>query len=325
MKSNKGFIRFFVLLGVLAVGFVLTFVWWKNAMAPTDATDPEPINFVVPRGQGSKEISTRLADSGLIRSQLGFYLYVRIFGTRGDIQAGEFRLNRTMDVPTIAEALTHGTQDVWITIPEGWRIEEIATLLTKELSIPEKEFLAVAQEGYMFPDTYSIPKDATAAAIAVMFRDNFDKKVTQDMIAAAKRQGLTEKEFITLASLVEREGMSQADRPVIAGILMNRLKNDWPLQVDATLQYVLGYQSKAKTWWKKELTDDDKRVASSYNTYLHTGLPPAPIANPGLASVQAVLHPQMSDYMYYLHDASGVAHYAKTIEEHTANIRKYLQ
>lgn len=325
MKSNNTIItRVFSLLAVLLIVAGVGLVWWKNAMSPVDETDTNLITFVVPSGQGSKEIARRLASEGLIRSQIGFYLLVRFFNTNGQIQAGEFRLNKTMDTRTIAKELTLGTMDVWLTIPEGWRVEEIATNIAKELNIPEKEFLSAAREGYMFPDTYSVPQDATAGGVAKILSDTFAEKVTPQMIADAKKAGLSLEAVVTLASLVEREGKTNQDRPVIAGILLNRLNQDWPLQVDATLQYILGYQSGDKTWWKKELTDADKKIDSPYNTYLYTGLPPTPIANPGIDAIKAVIYPVKTEYMFYLHGTDGVAHYATTIEEHEKNIADYL-
>lgn len=326
MKSNNTFItRVTIFLAVALFLLAGGIAWWKNAMSPVDEKDATPISFVVPSGQGSKEISRRLASEGLIRSQIGFYLLVRFFNTDGQIQAGDFRLNRTMDARTVAKELTRGMMDSWVTIPEGWRSEEIATGLAKELNIPEKQFLTLAKEGYMFPDTYMIPKDATAGAVIRLLTDTFNEKVTSQMIADAKKEGLSLASVITLASLVEREGKTNEDRPVIAGILLNRLNQDWPLQVDATVQYLLGYQTNEKTWWKKELTDYDKTIDSPYNTYMYPGLPPTAIANPGLEAIKAVIYPQKTEYMFYLHDKTGVAHYAKTIEEHEKNIADYLR
>lgn len=326
MKSNNTtktrLVSFVAVLGICIVG---SLIWWKNAMSPVDENDTKPITFVVPKGQGTKEIAKRLASEGLIRSQIGFYILVRFFNTNGQIQAGEFRLNKTMDTRTIAKELTVGKMDVWVTIPEGWRTEEIATEIAKELNIPEKTFLEEAKEGYMFPDTYSIPEDATAGAVVKLFSDTFYEKVTPQMIADAKKEGLSLSSVVTIASLVEREGRNNQDRPVIAGILLNRLHQNWPLQVDATLQYILGYQTQEKTWWKKELTDADKKIDSPYNTYLQSGLPPTPIANPGIEAIRAVIYPEKTEYMFYLHDTNGGAHYATTIEEHEKNIADYLR
>lgn len=316
--------RLFIFLLVIAlVGGGLS-LWWYDAIAPVDPTDKNPVIFVINKGEGVKSISSRLAKQHLIRSPTGFFVLVKTLGIETQLQAGDFRLVRSMNSKDIAQELTHGTLDVWVTTLEGWRDEEIATKLAKDLDIPETEFLKYASQGYMFPDTYLIPKDATAAAIVDLFQHTFNSKITSQMRNDASKVGLSFKDIITLASIVEREGRTSSDRPVIAGILIKRLKADWPLQTDATLQYALGYQSNEKSWWKKYLTDEDKTVKSAYNTYRNKGLPPGPIANPGLSSINAVIYPAQSEYWYYLHDTKGQVHYGKTLEEHSANIEKYL-
>ncbi|MEK7544108.1 MAG: endolytic transglycosylase MltG [Patescibacteria group bacterium] len=326
MKSNNSYpYRFFLFFAVAGALALFSWAWWRDAIGPVDSTDTSPKIFVVQRGEGVKSIAARLAAAGLIRSSTGFYLLVKVMGIERDLQAGDYRLNPTMDAGELARELTHGTLDVWVTILEGWRVEEVAAKLNKELDIPESEFVKVAREGYMFPDTYLMPKDATVGAVAGLFLSTFEAKVDEKMRSDAKKTGLSFDEVMTLASIVEREGRSEEDRPVIAGILFNRIQADWPIQADATLQYALGYQVREKTWWKKSLTDEDKKVKSPYNTYLHTGLPPGPIANPGLASIRAVISPKESDYWYYLHDPKGGVHYARTLEEHNRNSEKYLQ
>ncbi len=328
MKSNSTnifFSRVIVFLLVIAVGIVVFFGWWGTSTQAVDPMDPAPISFTVHPGDGVRVIAANLATYRLIRSPTAFFVLVKVMGIEKNLQAGDFRLNKTMDSKTVAQQLTHGFEDIWVTVLEGWRNEEIAVVLAKNLDIPESEFLKVSHEGYMFPDTYRIPHDASAGAVVNMFRTTFDAKVTDAMKASAVKHGLTVDQMVTLASLVEREGHNDQDRPVIAGILLKRLKANWPLQVDATLQFSLGYQSSDKSWWKKELTDDDRKIASPYNTYLNPGLPPGPICNPGLSSLNAVANPKDSDYWYYLHDTSGAIHYAKTIEEHNANIAKFLR
>jgi len=325
MKSNNAFsirIGVFIIVLVLVIGGC--FLWWNDAIAPFDSTDTAPITFSVSKGDNIREIASHLAANRLIRSPIGFYLLVKFMGIERQIQAGEFRLQRTMTSSSIAKELTHGMMDTWVTILEGWRVEEIATKLAKELEIPEKEFLSIAQEGKMFPDTYRVPKDASAGAIVTLLQENFVKKISGKMLEDAKNKNMTLDEVLILASIVEREGKTEVDRPVIAGVLLNRLDKGWPLETDATLQYALGYQSKEKTWWKKELTDDDKLVDSPYNTYQNSGLPPGPIANPGIQAIKAVIYPKKTDYMFYLHDAKGNVHYAKTLEEHERNIETYL-
>lgn len=315
-----------VLLLLIFLVFIgsMVLLWWKDAVAPSDPSDFTPVVFTIARGEGARSVATRLASEKLVRSSTGFFLLVKLIGIERNLQVGDFRLNRTMDAAAVAQTLTHGTLDVWVTTLEGWRVEEIATRLAKSLDIPEMQFLKSSREGYMFPDTYLIPKDATAGAIVKIFTDNFQKK-TSELQSVAAKTGLTFDEVVILASIVEREGRTDEDRPIIAGILLNRLKAGWPLQTDATLQYALGYQPSEKSWWKKSLFDEDKTIDSLYNTYRNPGLPPGPIANPGMSALKAVVYFQKTDYWYYLHDPTGQVHYAKTIQEHVANISKYLQ
>jgi len=326
MKSNNSFpIRLGAFILALLIIIVGCSLWWNDAVAPFDANDTTPVTFSVVKGDSIRDIASNLTANRLIRSPIGFYLLVKFMGLERQIQAGEFRLQRTMNSSQIVKELTHGMMDTWVTIVEGWRIEEIATKLAKELDIPEKEFLTVAQEGKMFPDTYRVPKDATAGAIVSLLTENFSKKITPKMLDDIKKSAMSLDDILTLASIVEREGKTEVDRPVIAGVLLNRLEKGWALETDATLQYALGYQSKNKTWWKRELTNEDKQIDSPYNTYKNTGLPPGPIANPGIEAITAAVYPKKTEYMFYLHDSKGNAHYAKTLEEHERNIDMYLE
>lgn len=326
MKSNNSVMtRIIVFLLVVLLGMGGALAWWFDSTRAVDPGDPSHISFRVTNGDGVRVIASNLAEENLIRSSTAFFVLVKLMGIERNLQAGEFRLNRTMDSRTIARELTHGFEDVWITTLEGWRNEEIANVLAKNLDLPESEFLREARIGYMFPDTYLIPQDATAGAIIDIFIKAFNKKVDDRMKADIRTNGMSLEEVVILASIVEREGKTDEDRPVIAGILLNRLKAGWPLQADATLQYALGYQAGEKTWWKKALFEEDKKIRSPYNTYQNPGLPPGPISNPGLAAIRSVVYPKQTEYWYYLHDPSGVVHYATTLEEHNANIVKYLR
>jgi UPF0755 protein len=326
MKSSKTVVnRFLVFLSVIIIAGIIGLLWWRDGISALDPLDTESVVFVVRKGDGVKGIVAKLAQQNLIRSPTAVFILIKLSGLERQLQAGDFRLTRSMDAATITKELTHGMLDVWVTILEGWRTEEIANKLTKELDIPESEFLKVAREGYMFPDTYLIPRDATAGAIMSLFLSNFNKKLDMQIRADLGKKNMILEDAITLASIVEREGRTDEDRPVIAGILINRLKSRWPLQADATLQYAIGYESNQKSWWKSGLSEEDKRIQSPFNTYSTTGLPPHPISNPGLASIRAVIYPKDTPYMFYLHDNSGTVHYAKTIEEHNQNIEKYLQ
>lgn len=317
--------RTVILLLVLVVIVGITLVWWNDGAGPVSSIDKEVKYFVVKKGESVSSISSRLEAEKLIRSKTNFFITVKLLDIDNKIQAGNFRLNPSMTTEEVARALTQGTEDIWVTTLEGWRVEEIAELLSQELGIPESEFNALAEEGYMFPDTYLVQKEASAEAMVNIFKNNFNSRVTQKMKEDAQAQGLSLQDVVTIASLVEREGINDNDRPVIAGIILKRLNTPgWTLDIDAALQYALGYQRETKTWWKKYLTNEDKEINSPFNTYKNAGLPPAPISNPSLASINAVIYPQATDYWFYLHDNNGQIHYARTLEEHQANIDQYL-
>jgi UPF0755 protein len=183
-------------------------------------------------------------------------------------------------------------------------------------------------EGYLFPDSYLVPVNSSASAIVKLMKNNFDKK-TAGLLEQAKERGLTPSQVLIIASLVEREARLDSDRPLVAGVLINRLKDGWPLQVDATVQYVKANKlcrlkvSNCQEWWPA-INKKDLLLSSPYNTYLRKGLPPAPISNPSLSSIKAVVNYQESDYWFYLSDKSGRVHLSRTLQEHQEKIRKYL-
>ncbi|MBI5452164.1 endolytic transglycosylase MltG [Candidatus Gottesmanbacteria bacterium] len=316
--------KFIILLGILLIFIVSIFLWWYQAIKPSNPANTTPLIFSIKRGEGIRTIAEHLQKQDLIRSSVAFFLIARFGGLDNNIQAGDFRLNPAMDLYTVINTLTHGTIDVWITILEGWRNEEIALVLARQLNIPEQEFLKVAREGYMFPDTYLIPKDAEAAAVTKIFLSNFDNKVTPEVKMRAKAKKLSLDEVITVASMVEREAKFKEDRPLVASVILNRLSLGMKLDIDATVQYALGYQTKEKTWWKKELTIEDLDIDSPYNTYKNPGLPPKPIANPGIDAIVGVVDAPATNYIYYISDKTGRLHFGRTIEEHNSNIAKYL-
>lgn len=311
------------LILIFAVGFYL---FYREGTLPFNKTDKTNKIFVVARGQSLNNIVNNLAKEDLIRSKLVFFLVVKKLGIERTIQAGDFRLSPSMNAFEIAKNLTHGTLDVWVTLIEGTRREEMAQIVSKQLDIPEVEFIKLAPEGYLFPDTYLMPKDATAGSVILILQNNYKQKFTPELKTETVKKGLSEKDVIILASIVEKEAKHEQDKKTVASILLKRLEENWPLQVDATIQYALGYQPLEKSWWKKVLSFDDLKIDSPYNSYKNKGLPPTPISNPGLISIEAVVDADSSTpYWYYVSDKQGNMHYAKTDEEHNENIRKYLE
>jgi len=297
-------------------------LWWKSGVSPVNSANEESIIFVVQKGSGLKEIASKLETAGLIKNRIIFFLYTRLGKFEGKIQAGDFRLSPSMSTSEIAQNLTHGTLDIWATIPEGKRGTEIAEILkekipTYNLSWP---LILTQNEGYLFPDTYLIPKDASIDSIVIQMRNNFEQKYRSLNTSKTK---LNKNEIVTLASLVEREAKFQEDRPMVASVLLNRLEIGMKLDIDATVQYALGYSKEEKKWWRKNLTFEDLKIASLYNTYRNAGLPPTPIANPGIEALRAVTNPADTNFLYYISDKAGHLHFAKTLGEQDANIKKF--
>lgn len=314
---------FSVIIGIGLLFALGTFIWIKQSLMPVAAADKTQKIFVVAKGTGIKAIGNALYHNGLIKSPLVFYLTVKRLGIENNIQAGDFRLSPSMDTIRIAKSLTQGSLDLWITIPEGKRAEEVADLLKEQVPAYDPTWIEslVKQEGYLFPDTYMIPRNADLSIILKIFQRNFDIKYSQLNLNPAN--SLTKQQIVIIASMIEREARHVKDQPLVASVIFNRMRINMPLQIDATVQYALGYQPDAKRWWKKDLTFQDLKISSPFNTYTNIGLPPGPIASPGLSALQAAVNPAKTNYLYYISDKSGQNHYAKTIEEHNANIKKY--
>ena len=309
----KKFSLIFLLLLVVAAG---GFFWWQQALKPLKI-EGQPQPFVVKKGESISAIGQRLEKEELISHQLAFKIYVITHNLGSKIQAGYFKISPTQSLADIAQTLTHGSVDAWLTFPEGWRKEEYSQRLAANLeNFDEQEFLRLVKdlEGKLFPDTYLFPKESNPAAVVQILTNNFEKK-TKDFE--------TSEEELILASIIEREARDDQDRALVAGILKKRWQANWPLQADATVQYAVA-SPRRESWWLP-VKKADLEIDSPYNTYKYKGLPPAPICNPGLVSIKAVLQPQESDYWFYLSDPTGKTHYAKTIEEHQQNIQQYLR
>jgi UPF0755 protein len=291
---------------------------------------PDQIAFVVKKGATIDQIGTNLKAKGLIRSPAVFKLYVMVSGLTSNIQAGSFKLSPSLSTPQIAGSLTSGRLDIWVTVVEGWRREEIAAGLATAFAetgadFDETAFLtaSVGLEGQLFPDTYLFPLGSSEATLVSIMTNTLNQKLTT-LAADLAKTNRSKTQILTMASLIEREARGSTDRRMVAGILWKRLDHDWPLQVDATLQYVKGYDPVQQTWWKPPLSAA-KQLNSPYNTYQNPGLPPAPICSPSFDSISAAVYPTPSEYWFYLTDGQGAMHYATTTEEHNQNVQTYLR
>lgn len=314
-------IKKLLLIPLLIILFGASLVIWFYFMVRAPGINHDFKNFVINKGTSAGQIGIDLEKAGFIKNALAFKIYVKISGQSGSIFAGEYRLTSSMSLFQVVSQLTRGPLELWVTIPEGLRREEVAARFTTGLdrdAVFTNEFLQASrgEEGMLFPDTYLFPKDASASSIVNKMVRTFDSKTS----GLSGNSDFTLNQRIVLASILERETKTDAERPIVAGILINRIKAGMPLQADATVQYAVGAPA---NWWPI-LGLNDLKVNSPFNTYKFTGLPPSPIASPGLSSLTAAFNSTPNNYFYYIHDASGQIHYARTLAEHNANIAKYL-
>ncbi len=312
--------------------------------ASARASAGEPQIFTVREGEGAAEIGERLERQGLVRSASLFRLLAAYYGVSGSLEAGEYELQGDMTTTQIINRLHRGlVKTEMVTIPEGWRLEQMAEALAKEGLFEADEFLEACQrpsfdyefsverppgatlEGYLFPDTYFVSKEMDAPSFVGRMLQTFDRRFTTAMRQQAADRGMSMHQVVTLASIVEREARLPEERPLIAGVFLNRLTLGITLDADPTVQYALASDSADQAgygYWK-ELSQEDLSIDSAYNTYRHGGLPPGPICNPGLASIEAVLDPEMTDYLYFVARKDGSHAFAATLEEHIQNVGKY--
>lgn len=295
--------------------------WWYIELQPVDSASTAQTIFVVDNGVGIHTLGKELKKENLIKSPTAFFLYIKEKDLGQKIQAGDFRLSSNMSTPKIVEVLQHGALDVWIRVPEGLRAEQIAEILKKDMPSYQDSWLDVLQanEGYLFPDSYLVPRESDINTIVQTMRSTFNKKI-ESIGLSPSDPNLPH--IINEAALIEREAKTPQEKPDIASVINNRLQAGMPLQIDATVQYAIGERN--GKWWDVP-TVDDLKINSSYNTYKIIGLPPQPICNPGLTSIHAAFHPATTNYFYYVHDSNGNIHFAQTDAQHEANIERYLQ
>lgn len=313
-----------------------------------------PLTFEVAPGQTASQIADRLVAQGALQpaDEALFLNYLHFYGLDLQLEAGRFQLSRQLTIPQLAAALTQaGSPDITLTFLEGWRLEEFVAYLeaTRPGNMDPLAFQALVQrqtpfdltpytflastindpnltslEGFLFPDTYRVPLEADAAYVVDLLLRTFDARVTPAMRQAYGAQGLTLRQAVTVASIVEREAVLADEQSTIASVYLNRLNLGMKLDADPTVQYAVGFDAQQGKWWKTPLTLEDLQLDSPYNTYRQPGLPPGPIANPGLGALQAVAYPAQTAYLFFVADCSGQAPgshlFSFTYEEHLAYV-----
>ncbi|MGI6364912.1 MAG: endolytic transglycosylase MltG [Bacillota bacterium] len=345
LSFGKIFLIIFLILAVGAAGAAwYGWTWLQSMLEPVSAQE-EQILVTIPKGATSARVGKILEDAGLIHNSTVFRLWLRHYELDGKIQAGDYFLSPSQSLSEIVDKLVAGEvyrETLRFTIPEGLFLTDIAARLAEKGIVDEGRFLELASdlslwqdywfiqelpegsevplEGYLFPETYEIfaSEENREELIIDMMLRQFEKVFTQEMRDQAKAMGMSVHEVVTLASIVEKEAIVDHERPIIAGVFLNRLEKPMALQSCATVNYVL------QDFSIRNLSKEQMAIPSPYNTYINRGLPPGPIAAPGQASLKAVLWPERTDYLYFVakDDGSSEHYFGRNFEEHQANIKK---
>ncbi len=333
MKIKK---IFFLLIILIIIVFFIGLFIWQGIYLPKDFQFKENKVFSINKGQGAFQIAENLEKEGIIKNKFFFDLYLIMTSDSDKLQAGKYSLNSTLNIPEVTRKFVLGeTIKIKITIPEGFNLKQVEGELNSGLQKinlskfsviefkNEFEFLRnvpsnASLEGFLFPDTYFFDPDMEGREIAKVFLENFSKKLTADLREEIKRRDKSIFEIITIASLIEKEVITIDDKKIVSGILWKRLKIDMPLQIDATISYITGKKG-------TNISIEETKIDSPYNTYKYKGLPIGPISNPGLESIIAAVYPKDSRFWYYLSKPDGQTVFSKTLEEHNLARIKYLQ
>lgn len=303
-------ISFFFIFFIFAIIFFGIFIF-QGIYLPKDLEGKGQL-FSINKGEDIFTIGDNLKKSGLIKEKYSFILYSFLSGKYKKLKAGKYFLSPKMSVKSIVDKIFAGDiAKKRVTIPEGFTVKQIEELLG--LDLPGENL-----EGFLFPDTYDFYIDIKGEEVVKIMKKNFERKLNQELKEEIERQGKTIFEIITMASLIEKEVKTKEDKEIVSGILWKRLSVNMPLQVDATINYITGKKT-------TRISIEETKIDSPYNTYLNTGLPPGPIANPGLESIKAALYPKSSDYWYYLSTPDGKTIFSKTLQEHNLAKAKYLK
>jgi UPF0755 protein len=295
-------------------GFLLAVLLIFNGCTAHTPESSERTPFRVERGASAREIAHVLAQEGYLYSPWTFLVWIKLSPHKShSIHPGVYMLSKADTGYRIVQLFRAGPPMARVTFPEGWTSRQMAALLEARNVLPSAVFLEKVekekQEGYLFPDTYAFEQNSDVDTVIRTIRKRFTQILPPDWNERAKILHLSEKDLVTLASIVEREARVPAERPVIAGVFLNRLHKHWRLESCATVEYALGK-------WKPRLTYADLDVQSPYNTYRHGGLPPGPIGNPGAAALDAAAHPAQTDMMFFVAAGDGTHRFSQYYKQH---------
>ncbi len=339
--------KIFVLIMVILIAIWGVYYNYQNKVYKNKKNSQGFVSFTISQGESVQDIANNLLVNGLIDSVLFFKIYIWQTDSSSQLQAGVYELDKSISISKIVNKFIKGktvSDEQEIKILEGWTIKDINDYLMKNNIINDNIFQKKASqavnnwefsfakfsflqqiprgfdlEGYLFPDTYRIFKQASAEDVIKKMLDNFNKKITPVLYAEIEKQHKTIPEIITMASIIEKEVRDKNDMAIVAGILYKRLSLGMRLEVDSTVNYATGASRASVTW-------QDLQIDSPFNTYQHSGLPPGPICNPGIEAIKAAIYPQTSDYLFYLNrQDTGETIFSKTFSEHIRNKNKYLK
>jgi UPF0755 protein len=329
-------LRLLLLLVVVAIGAGLAAsTYWQRLHTPFKAYDAAEQFVDIPAGATTPQIGRRLVDAGVISDETTYRLSVWWSGRSRALKAGEYRFDRPLTPIEVLDKIARGDAYVRrVTFPEGLTIAEMSKIYemrglgmaanfvdaARDVSlIRELDPRATDLEGYLFPETYSLPRGTAASRLIAMMVDRFKATYTEELRTRAEAAGLTTREVVSLASLVEKETGQPQERPMVAAVYANRLRIKMPLQADPTVVYALQKAGR----YDGNIRRDDLAFDSPYNTYKYPGLPPGPIASPGKAALEAALDPAPVAYLYFVSRNDGSHVFATTLAEHNRNVQKF--
>lgn len=328
--------KFLILIPfVLFILFVTSLSLFSQFLGSEKNKEKE--RFIVKLDSSEEQIITDLKEKGFLKNKTIFSLILTFKNWHNKIQPGAYMISKSMNAYELAGTMIYGPFQKWVLIPPGKRKEQVALILQKSLDWPfslARSFTNIAEEGYLFPDTYLIDTDADPQQVVQKLKNNFNEKFDSQLQKDLLAQNIRNDTAVKIASLIERESGGAEDKPIIAGIIWNRLNKKMKLEIDATVQYAIaskelddaGLQTLENfDFWPKVTGNDLRTTISPYNTYKIKALPPGPICSPSLASLKAVAYPAETDALYYLHSPDKQIHTAKTYKEHKENIEKYLK